>query len=78
MSASVRSLGIAAPVQNYLLPVVLCLVGPEGRIQPKLKDFVKEVKAAAGRISHNITGIFDGKGGQVREGEKTPVSLRNA
>ena len=49
---------LSAPVKNYILPVSLVLVGPENRIQPRLKVYTGELKASAACISASIAGIF--------------------
>jgi len=49
---------IAAPVPKYILPVGLSVVGPEIRLQSRIKEVIAELKASSDRISHNIAGIF--------------------
>jgi IclR family transcriptional regulator, KDG regulon repressor len=45
---------ISAPVRNYILPVALSIIGPEGRIKPRIDGFVHEVKEAASQVSENV------------------------
>lgn len=45
---------ISVPINNYVLPVSLSVVGPESRLQPKAETVIKELRASAGRISDNI------------------------
>jgi IclR family acetate operon transcriptional repressor len=49
---------IAAPISNYILPVGLSIVGPESRLQPRMKEVIAEIKAGASRISSNMPVIF--------------------
>ncbi len=49
---------IAAPVNKYVCPVALSVIGPEGRIKPRINNIVKELKASAGRISDSIAEVF--------------------
>ena len=49
---------IAAPISNYIVPVGLSVVGPEIRLQSRIREVVAELKISAERITHNIEGIF--------------------
>jgi DNA-binding IclR family transcriptional regulator len=49
---------VAVPIKNYFLPVVLCVVGPESRLQPRVKDVLALLKASSTRISSSISSIF--------------------
>jgi DNA-binding IclR family transcriptional regulator len=49
---------LAVPVFRYNLPVSLCVVGPEIRLQPRIREVVFELKASSLRISKNIADIF--------------------
>jgi DNA-binding IclR family transcriptional regulator len=49
---------IAVPVFHYNLPVSLCVVGPDMRMQPRIREVVVELKASSIRISKNIADIF--------------------
>jgi DNA-binding IclR family transcriptional regulator len=51
---------ISVPIKNYILPVVLSVVGPEDRLRPRVNEVLKELRASAGRISNRVGGIFDG------------------
>ncbi|HUT67024.1 MAG TPA: IclR family transcriptional regulator [Dehalococcoidales bacterium] len=51
-------IGMAAAVCNYTCPAVLNILGPEIRLKPRLNEFLEELKASAGRVSRNITKIF--------------------
>jgi IclR family transcriptional regulator, KDG regulon repressor len=46
---------IAAPINNYALPVSLSLIGPTARIKPKIKTYLKLLLNSAGVISNNIS-----------------------
>ncbi len=49
------ALCISVPIRNYILPVVLSVVGPESRLRPRLERVIEELKASAGRISDKIS-----------------------
>jgi DNA-binding IclR family transcriptional regulator len=49
---------IAAPIKNYVLPLVICVVGPESRLQPRVKEVITEIMTSARRISTSCSGIF--------------------
>jgi DNA-binding IclR family transcriptional regulator len=49
---------ISVPVYTYSLPVVLSVVGPDIRLQPRVREVIQELKASSIRISKNITDIF--------------------
>jgi len=49
---------IAAPINNYILPVGLSVVGPEIRLQSRIKEVVAELKASSDSISRNIADMF--------------------
>jgi DNA-binding IclR family transcriptional regulator len=49
---------ISVPVHNYILPVVISIVGPENRLQPRVTEILAEMKASSSRISGNINDIF--------------------
>jgi IclR family acetate operon transcriptional repressor len=53
---------VAVPIPGYILPVGLSVVGPEIRLQSKIKEVIAELKASSSRISHNIEGIFGERG----------------
>jgi DNA-binding IclR family transcriptional regulator len=52
------SICVAGPVNNYILPVSLSIVGPEIRLQSRVKEVTVELKASLERISRNIKDIF--------------------
>lgn len=47
-------LGISAPIKSYLCPAALSILGPEGRLRPKMGPLIEEVKTSASRISDFI------------------------
>jgi DNA-binding IclR family transcriptional regulator len=49
---------ISVPIQGYILPVALSVIGPEIRLQPRAKEVIEEMKASSGRISGKIAGNF--------------------
>jgi DNA-binding IclR family transcriptional regulator len=49
---------IAVPVCHYILPVGLSVVGPDMRLQSRLREVVMELKSSSLRISRNILEIF--------------------
>jgi DNA-binding IclR family transcriptional regulator len=45
---------LSAPVANYVLPVALSIIGPETRVKPRVQEFTRELKAAAGSLSKAV------------------------
>jgi len=52
------TVGIAAPIKNYLLPTSLGILGPDYRLLPKVSNIIEEMKAGAERISNNLKKII--------------------
>jgi DNA-binding IclR family transcriptional regulator len=52
---------VAVPVYHYVLPVGLSVVGPDMRLQSRIREVVMELKASSLRISKNIVEIFSDK-----------------
>jgi len=44
----------AAPIKGYYMPVVLSVTGPEGRLQPYLKNIVGQLVESSSRISERL------------------------
>lgn len=55
------SVCIAAPIDKYICPVALSVIGPEARLKPRVDSVIKELKASAGRISDSIAEVFKKK-----------------
>jgi IclR family KDG regulon transcriptional repressor len=53
------ALCISAPIKNYICPATLNILGPEGRLKPKVSNYIKELQSSTGRISEDIAGAFD-------------------
>jgi IclR family KDG regulon transcriptional repressor len=53
------SLCISAPIKNYIYPATLNILGPEERLKPHVCNYIKELLISTGRISEDITGVFD-------------------
>jgi IclR family acetate operon transcriptional repressor len=49
---------ISVPVCHYCLPVALSVVGPDMRLQSRIREVVTELKNSSVRISRNIADIF--------------------
>jgi DNA-binding IclR family transcriptional regulator len=49
---------IAVPVFHYALPVSLSVVGPDTRLQPRIREVIMELKTSSVRISKHISDIF--------------------
>lgn len=49
---------ISAPVLKYILPVGLSVIGPEIRLQKRMKEVINELKISAEHISRSIEGRF--------------------
>jgi DNA-binding IclR family transcriptional regulator len=52
---------ISVPILFYSLPVCLSVVGPDIRLQSRIRQFVIELKNSSIRISKNINDIFGEK-----------------
>jgi IclR family KDG regulon transcriptional repressor len=52
------SLCISVPIKDYILPVVLSVVGPEIRLRPREKRIIRELKSGSKCITGNIRRIF--------------------
>jgi DNA-binding IclR family transcriptional regulator len=52
------ALCISVPINNYVLPVAMSVVGPESRLQLRATAVIEELKASSVRISNNIAGNF--------------------
>jgi IclR family transcriptional regulator, acetate operon repressor len=48
------SMGIAAPIRNYVLPAALSVIGPEVRMKPRVKRFTEALLNGAARICENL------------------------
>jgi len=57
------ALCISAPIKNYICPTTLNILGLENRLKPNVNRFIKELQASTSRISEDIAGAFDNKGG---------------
>ena len=55
------TLCISVPVRDYLLPVVLSVIGPEVRLRKREREVIKELKAGSAHITENIRQVFQGK-----------------
>jgi DNA-binding IclR family transcriptional regulator len=49
------SIGIAAPVKDYIIPAALSIVGPESRMKPRTAQFAEKLISATNRISRNLS-----------------------
>ena len=59
---------ISAPINNYICPVSLSIVGPENRLRPRINEVIEELKASVKRISGDIAESFK-EGGDTLLGE---------
>jgi IclR family KDG regulon transcriptional repressor len=50
---------ISAPINHYLCPASLSIVGPEDRLRPRVDEVIEELKASAGRVSRDIARVFN-------------------
>lgn len=51
-------MGISAPINNYVLPAALGIIGPEVRMRPNLTQFVEELMTSAAIVSDNVKELF--------------------
>ncbi|MCX7911564.1 MAG: IclR family transcriptional regulator [Dehalococcoidales bacterium] len=49
-----EAMSIAVPIQNYIIPVALGILGPENRMKPKTDEFLKAIQEARAEIEKNI------------------------
>jgi IclR family transcriptional regulator, KDG regulon repressor len=47
-------MGIAVPISNYAVPVVLSIAGPQERMVSNSQNYIKELKRSAKEISRNL------------------------
>jgi IclR family acetate operon transcriptional repressor len=52
---------ISAPIKHYICPASLSIVGPEGRLGPRVNEVVEELEASVKRISGGIAESFKEK-----------------
>ena len=50
---------ISAPINNYICPATLSIVGPENRLRARVNGVIEELKASASRISKDIAEAFN-------------------
>jgi DNA-binding IclR family transcriptional regulator len=48
---------ISAPINNYILPASISILGPEIRVKPRANEFVAKVMESTGRIRHNLARV---------------------
>ena len=46
---------VSAAIKHYSHPIALSVLGPEGRLKPRLEEIKKELITSAGRISNSLT-----------------------
>jgi DNA-binding IclR family transcriptional regulator len=49
---------ISVPIKNYSLPVVMSIVGPESRLEPKAAEAIAQMTISARRISESAASIL--------------------
>ena len=52
----VGSIGMSAPIMNYIYPAALSVFGPADRLKSRVDNLKEELKESANRISSKITG----------------------
>lgn len=50
---------IAVPVEGYIVPASLAIIGPEDRLAPRTAEFVATLKMKAGRISQALSASWN-------------------
>ncbi|MCR4393528.1 MAG: hypothetical protein NUV31_04050, partial [Dehalococcoidales bacterium] len=48
-------ISIAVPIENYIIPVSLAILGPENRVKPKIEEYLKVLQEARAEIEKNIS-----------------------
>jgi DNA-binding IclR family transcriptional regulator len=54
----VGAMNISAPINNYVLPVSVNILGPENRIKPRMNEYITALKAASLHIQDNLKQTF--------------------
>jgi DNA-binding IclR family transcriptional regulator len=49
---------ISVPIQNYVCPAAISIIGPDNRMKPRVKDLLKEMQASAEHISKKILTCY--------------------
>jgi len=49
--------GISVPIQNYVYPAAISIIGPDTRLEPKLMSLVDDMKHSANLISERLLKI---------------------
>ena len=45
---------VAVPIEGYIVPASLAIIGPDDRLAPRIEEFVDRLKAKAGKISQYL------------------------
>jgi IclR family transcriptional regulator, KDG regulon repressor len=53
-----ETIGISAPIRNYVYPVVLTIVGPESRLEHRITELVAEIKYSSNLLSQQVAGLL--------------------
>jgi IclR family KDG regulon transcriptional repressor len=53
------ALCISTPINNYICPATLNILGPEDRLKPNVRNYIKELQTSTGRVSDDIAGVYD-------------------
>lgn len=57
------ALCLSAAIGGYVTPAALSIIGPETRLEPAISGLIEQLTQSAGRISRNITAIFQAQDG---------------
>ncbi len=60
------AVSISVPIDNYICPVSLSILGPEDRFKPVLTDTLPAMKKAAQKISQKIKTHFHNQPGSIK------------
>ena len=50
---------ISVPINNYLLPATLSILGPDSRVRPRITDYISKLKSSSNLIQENIREVFN-------------------
>ena len=50
---------ISVPINNYLLPATISILGPDSRVRPRIDDYINKLQASSNRIQANIREVFN-------------------
>jgi DNA-binding IclR family transcriptional regulator len=53
-----EAMNISAPINNYVLPASINILGPESRVKPHMNEYIQALVASGQRIQENLKQTF--------------------